>query len=53
MVEFLVHLVGFFLIWTAIELGRKPDSSYNFLQWQTWVQIALVAVGVYVANIVV
>jgi len=45
MINFLIQIVAYILIYTACEIGRKPDSKISPFSRNGAIQIVLVTLG--------
>lgn len=43
--EFIIHFIGFLLLWLATDFGRQPESKVEFLSKNWWVILILLVVG--------
>lgn len=45
MINFLISILGYILIWSAAEVGRNPDSKIPIFTIKWWLQALLIIVG--------
>jgi hypothetical protein len=43
--NFLIAWVGYFLIWVAMDVGRKENSKVEIFSWNFLLQVILVTIG--------
>ena len=45
MVNIIIQLIGFLMIWFAVDVGRGPESKVKMFSGQWWLIFVLITLG--------
>lgn len=48
--ETVISVIGFIMLWAPTEIGRKEDSKLKFMGRKWWLTILVLIVGAYLAR---
>ncbi len=46
MMEIVLEMLGFMLLWAGVNIGRQPESELKFLSGKWWLVLILISAGV-------
>jgi hypothetical protein len=49
--EYLMHIIGFMLLFIATDVGRKQESKIKFFSGKWWLIVALILIGTIMVGI--
>ncbi len=50
MIETIIHIVGFILLWFATDVGRGPESKIEFFSGKWWLILVLLVIGAFLTG---
>ena len=50
MIDFIIEIVGFIILWIATDIGRKKESEVKIFSTNWWIILVLIAFGAWLAS---
>jgi len=50
MMNYIISIIGYFLIWLAVDYGRTPESKIPLCSRGFWIQTLLIIIGTFIIS---